>query len=289
MANIANTDALLAAITDIETPAELPQGTVASKMDAAEINQVMQGIESAFNRLYEKLRLLEDLHDFSREYISSEFRKTSEAFTEVVSTIDKTVDSYVNDTAMASSAGFESGHVITDRDGSPVETASLLNGTILVPARHTVETAEPSSASVVSAYTPYRRILTPASNYESFHINEQPTAAPLTEEVSFLLPKPKKVNFIDVSAFGAKVEGVRLLLENGDTVPISTGSHMFPRYLIHGITMTLRSIQTKPEDIEVTDQRCGNDSAEMEQDITDVKDTIFETMIASNGSTTFLS
>ena len=69
MATIANTDELIEAITSLETSVTLPEGTVSSKMDATEINTLMQGIEDVFEKLYEKLRVLEDLHDFTKKYI----------------------------------------------------------------------------------------------------------------------------------------------------------------------------------------------------------------------------
>ena len=67
MATIANTDELIDAITSLETSVALPEGTVSSKMDATEINTLMQGIEDAFEKLYEKVRALEDLHDYAQQ------------------------------------------------------------------------------------------------------------------------------------------------------------------------------------------------------------------------------
>ena len=146
----------------------MPEGTVASKMDATEINTLMQGIEDAFNKLYEKLRLLEDLHDFTKTYIENEFSKNQAAFREAKAEIDKATDAYQQTSSVSSTVSFRSGAVVTDRDGTPIKSCMRIDGTTLVPANTKLQETVPSSVLVTSDLAAYRRMLTPAKSYKTF-------------------------------------------------------------------------------------------------------------------------
>lgn len=289
MATIANTDELVTAITDLETSVSLPEGTVASKMDATEINTLMHGIEDAFDKLYEKLRLLEDLHDFTKTYIENEFAKNQAAFRQAKTEIDKTADAYQQMAKVFSTVSFRAGAVATDRDGTPVKNCALVDGATLVPANTLVQETEPSSVVPISSYTPYRRILTPAKNYKAFYVNEQPTPDAIRESVRFVFPYVVDVNFLDVSAFHANIERIVLHSPDGSQTMIPAGTHTSKRVKASSVSIVLRSTKTETQDIEIKQLNKGSGVLSADSHLDNIKDTIYESMIRKNGGTTYES
>ena len=250
MATIANTDELIDAITSLETSVALPEGTVSSKMDATEINTLMQGIEDAFEKLYEKLRVLEDLHDFTKKYIENEFAKSKDAFRKAKADIDAAADTYQQTENVSHIVGFRMGSVVTDRDGTPVTSCAAVDGTTLIPSYRTIRSAEPGSAIIDANGTAYRRIITPAKNYKSFYVNETPPAEPVRE--------------------------------------VPRGTRMCPLVSVAAVSLKLRSTKNEVQDVEVSQQAKNTSSLAVDY-TSEIKDTIYESMIRKNGGTTYIS
>lgn len=286
MATIANTGELITAITDLETPVSMPEGTIASKMDATEVNTLMQGIEDAFNKLYEKLRLLEDLHDFTKTYIGNEFKKNRQAFLEAKAEIDKVSDVYQQTTSKAGTVRFGSGNVVTDRDGTPIDTCNSIGGGAYIPASTTIAEYEPSSAVISAKDTPYKRVTTPARNYKSFYVSEEPPVDPVRETIRFVLPHPSLANCIDVSAFHAEIEKLCLELDDGTSIEIPEEKQLSKRTNVAAVMLELRSTKNETQDVNIYQQSLPN-KLETADRSGEIKDTIFESMIAKNNGTTF--
>lgn len=288
MATIANTDELIGAITSLETSVALPEGTVPSKMDATEINTLMQGIEDAFEKLYEKLRVLEDLHDFTKKYIENEFTKSKDAFRKAQSDIDAAADTYQQTGRISHTVGFRTGSVVTDRDGTPVASCAVVDGTTLIPSYRTIQSAEPGSAIIDANSTAYRRIITPAKNYKSFYVNETPPAEAVRETVQFVFQTPVTMNYMDFSAFQADIEGICLKLSDGSELVIPKGTHMCPLSSVAAVSLKLRSTKNEAQDVKVSQQSKGTSSLIVDY-TGEIKDTIYESMIRKNGGTTYIS
>ena len=288
MATIANTDELIDAITSLETSVALPEGTVSSKMDATEINTLMQGIEDAFEKLYEKLRVLEDLHDFTKKYIENEFAKSKDAFRKAKADIDAAADTYQQTENVSHIVGFRMGSVVTDRDGTPVTSCAAVDGTTLIPSYRTIRSAEPGSAIIDANGTAYRRIITPAKNYKSFYVNETPPAEPVRETVQFVFQHPLTMNYMDFSAFQADVEDIRLKLSDGSEVEVPRGTRMCPLVSVAAVSLKLRSTKNEVQDVEVSQQAKNTSSLAVDY-TSEIKDTIYESMIRKNGGTTYIS
>lgn len=287
MARIASTSELVTTISDLETSVSLPQGTVASKMDAVEINTLMQGVEDAFNKLYEKLRQLEDLHDFTKRYIQNEFKKNAAAFKKMTASIDKTTDTHENVVLQSMQASFENGVVVTDRDGMPIKAADFVGGKALIPASMTINQSEPESTIVNTNSVAYKRILTPASNYKTFYANEQPPAVPIQETLDLVYPRETEFNFLDVSAFNADIREASVTDENGIKIPINLSRHTMKRVKAKKVSLVLESTKNETQDVQMNyDARYDKDGSSY---IDGIKSTIYETMIRNNGGTTFKS
>ena len=287
MARIASTSELVTTISALAPSVTLPQGTIASKMDATEINTLMKGIEDAFNKLYEKLRQLEDLHDFTKRYIQNEFKKNADAFKKMSSSIDKTADTNENIVLQSMHVSFENGAVVTDRDGTPIKTADFVGGKTLIPASMTINQATPESTIVSTNSVAYKRILTPASNYKAFYANEQPPAEPIRETLDLVYPKEAEINFLDVSAFNADIKEASVTDANGIKVPVDLGRHTMKRVKAKKVSLVLESTKNEVQDVQMNyDKRHDQDGSKYTDGI---KSTIYETMIRNNGGTTFKS
>lgn len=283
MADITNTQELIDTITTIETSTDLPKGTVASKLDAVEINQLMNGIKIAFDKLYEKLRLLEDLHDFTKQYIQNEFKKSEAAFKRANANIDKTTDTYENLVVQSMTTNFATGIVVTDRDGTPIPTADYVDGTTLIPENVDVLASEPTSAVVTSDEVAYRRISTPARNYKSFYADEEPPAVPIREVIDFVYASPASINFINISPFRCKILEMSVTDDTGVKAMIDPASHMIKRTKVKRLSMQIESTKCDSQEIELNFRDPGN--VHGSQYLDGIKGTIYETIVRNSGNT----
>lgn len=281
MADITNTLELVDTISTLETATDLPKGTVASKMDSVEINQLMNGIKTAFDKLYEKLRLLEDLHDFTKKYIQNEFKKSEAAFNRANANIDRSADSYENLVVQSMTTSFATGIVVTDRDGTPIPTADYIDGTTLMPRSTDVLVPEPASAVVTSDGVAYRRIITPARNYKSFYADEQPPAVPIREAIDFVYATPADINFISVSPFRCKILEMSVTDAGGVKTMVDPSNHMIPKTKVERISVEIESTKCDTQEIEMNFRDTGDVTGS--QYLDGIKSTIYETIVRNSG------
>ena len=151
MPNITNTDELIDTLTNLTTSVELPGGRFEPKMNAGANNTTFDNIEQAFNQLYQKLRQLEDLHNFTELYIRNEFKKNKEALDDAIQKLDAAGDDYTNTSTKANTASFQNSLVVTDRDGSSISTGTIIDGSTIMAASTDLTEAEPVQVNIQSS------------------------------------------------------------------------------------------------------------------------------------------
>lgn len=286
MANIANTDELIATISDLMTQISLPSGTFSRKMNSSETNELFSGIEDALNKLYEKVRQLEDLHNFTQKYIENEFSKNKAGFDKALAAIQQSTDLYQQTRRKQKSVSFSKGIVVMDRNGVPMETAKYINGSTIVPHSITVTTAAISSVvSTSESGLPYRRVLNPPEHYKTFHADETMRSAPVTELVTFFLTKPININFLDVSPFNAKVNSVKVIQSDAGEkqIDFGTGTETTCEPIKDASIIQVELECLKSEAIEAEVPEAGAESTAGQFD--DMLTTVFEAQIKKNGDT----
>ena len=287
LANIANTDELVSSIKTLTQEIDLPTSTFQEKMNAGDINTLFNSIEECFNKLYEKLRLLEDLHDFTERYIQQELERNKKDLDDAILKLDTVADEYTNTRSKAATASFQSGIVVTDRDGTAIDTADMIDGNTAVANSVILSKAYIAQVSTVSTDTAYRRISMPAENYKSFYVETSPRGRKITENIDFLFSQPTKVNFVRLSAFNSEIEKILLIKdsqEEFDTNSTKTGACQ--TVVARGVRIVLKSGKTNTVFANVTrkkDEFTDPLHIDIEQE-TDILDTIFETEVRGSGN-----
>jgi len=282
MANITNTDELVDNIKALTTPIDLPAGTFNEKMNASEINGLFQGIETCLNKLYEKLRMLEDLHTFSEEYIKNEFNKVKPELDDAIAKLDQAEEDYSNTRVKANMLTFVGGNVITDRDGSSINSAQIIDGNTVLAGSVNILEAVPTKVVASSSDIPYRRNKMPADNYKTFYALESMPSESIKESIDFFFARPTIINFIRTSAFNSVINNITIYKSNNDVVNVNPDTMVFPECTATGIHMDLTGGKIEPVVTEITGEKDTFCNLEGEYE-SDVLNSIFEKHVKDNG------
>ena len=278
---IANTAELRDIIERLTTQIETPSTAISTKMDATEINNFFESIETAFNTLYEKLRLLQDVHDFTQEYVQSVFAKTEKELKEVNVESDTADQEYRNGKTKACVAVFNNPVSVRDRDGSALYQAEVIGSTV-IPGNAIVGKDAPANASVFSTEICYRRSSMPADTYKSFYVLENASDQLPKEKITFFLSSPQECNYIDVSAFNSDIEEINLICSNGDIVNIPVGDMTFPIQEITAIEITLKADKRDKVAMEVSAKTSTFTDTDNKA-VVDILDNVWDTYMAQKG------
>jgi len=282
MATITNSDELVSNIKHLTTPINLPSNTFSEKMDAGEVNGLFEGIEICLNNLYEKLRMLEDLHDFSEEYIKNEFNKVKPALDDAIVKLGDAAEDYANTTTKANLLTFRGGTIVTDRDGTAINSAQVIDGKIIMAGAAKISEATPTRAVVGSTDIVYRRSEMPADNYKSFYVMESYPVRPVEEYIDFFFARPTIINFIKASAFNAELSNITIYKSNNEILEVSGENMVFPECTAIGIHVELKGGKIEPVRMEVTGDKDTFSSLENVYE-EDALNSIFEKHIKDNG------
>lgn len=281
---IATISELKDVIEKLTTQIDTPSTTVSTKMDATEINDFFESVESAFNTLYEKLRLLQDVHDFAKAYVQKVYDRTTKELNTVKLDSDIANQEYRNSKARACVGVFQNSGAVRDRDGSALYQADI-SDSVVIPGNATIETADLTSAAVYSTDLCYRRNTLPASNYKSFYVLEDAMENAPQEKITFFLPAPVMLNHMDLAAFNSDVESIKLTCSNGDIIDVPVGGTTFATRSIMAIEVTLRANKRDKVNAKVSDKASTFITTD-NQAVTEILDNVWDTYTAQKGDIT---
>lgn len=282
MPNITNTDELIDTLTNLTTSVELPGGRFEPKMNAGANNITFDNIEQAFNQLYQKLRQLEDLHDFTELYIRNEFKKNKEVLDDAIQKLDAAGDDYTNTSTKANTASFQNSLVVTDRDGSSISTGTIIDGSTIMAASTDLTEAEPVQVNIQSSDIAYRRVRLPAEQYRAFYVSEQIRKDKIKESIDFLFYKPMTINFTRISAFNSTITRVALRHSNQNLEDIDWKHYGCKTISAIGIHIELESGAQEAITMNIQEDKDSFSNLE-QQNIDSLVDTIFEHDMKKNG------
>lgn len=282
MSEITNTGELTDTINNLTTVLDLPDGTFSKRLNADEVNDLFDAIENRFNALYEKLRQLEDLHNFTKKYIENEFAKNKDAFDDAIIKLDNSRDVYEDTTVKAETVSFYTGGVISDRDGRAIDTADIIDGNTIIANSSTVATVEPVSAIAVSNEIPYRRTTIPAKNYKTFYTLETIPSNKVLEDVDFYFTKPTSINFLYFSVFNSEIKKCELIRNGEPNLTIDPSHNNFSPVVANGVHLRFASGKTEQITVSVTEKKDSSTSLSTANEL-DVLNTVYEHDVDKNG------
>lgn len=222
---------------------------IENEMSAAEFNNIFTEIESNINNLYEKIRVLEDIKNYTKDFVVRAIDERRKKIINSLNIIEKNVDEYQNTGYVAVAVGFDNvNEEILDRDGSVISSLQLKEGKLVMPSKNLsiegfmsltnlgqqkeIQTdggqtervlfagAEPfveSSIGVTGVEGQYRTI------YES----EQPVEGGVSVEYEILFSSRADCNYFSINPVNCNVTEIRLTDFEGQVRNISPKTEFF--------------------------------------------------------------
>ena len=234
---ITNIDDINKALENIRTENTIYPLAMSDKMDATAYNIAFNRIERQLNQLYEKIRLVEDIDNFCREYILREIELKEEKLRESLKIAEDVSDLYQKKDSISILVPFVgTNEIIKDRDGSPVCSMSIKNKKLEV--NNDVMSEEIFSSitftSNSSCYNNSYHNLLDGRSGSSFYSVKEPLPEGIKETVTMNLASSSECNYLSIQPVNCEVSNVRILDKNRVPRVVSSNGY-FPRMEIVGI------------------------------------------------------
>ena len=225
-------------------------------MNSVAINSNFSKIESNLNILYERVRILEELIDYARVYVSNEIDETIKDCRNLLSEIENINDLIFDDTknfiiTNVPLTNNDSAQYI-DRDGSLLKTCEVYNNVITLSGtiKDTVEVDTVSFKSTEQVYENNPKSLINNEAYRSFYLLDSIPNNGITETITLGFDRARNINSIKVKLANCKIIGIIYIHEdntefhdNGDVkgiMPIRALKAV--RLLINATTYTPKTV-----------------------------------------------
>lgn len=189
------------AISSVEEEITSSELAIEEKMSSSSFNDICKSIEGQLNSLYEKIRLLEDIQAYSREFVIKEVRDKKEKFNERLKVIEDVTDSYQDTSHITYLVPFSiSSDIVRDRDGTIVSPMDITNSRLTMPGS-TLQTAAIKSVMRTSSAISYNSNtdnLVDGKSCRSFYLEDEPVVGGITEDYVVMFKNPIKGNWCDI-------------------------------------------------------------------------------------------
>lgn len=255
-------------------------------MNAEDFNTSFHIIEAQLNRLYEKIRLLDDVADFTKNYITTEIAKKEDRCREQLKVIEERVDEYHNKQTISQQIRFEpSIDTITDRTGAAIPQFNIINNRLEVPGTIT-HAAALSSVITTPISNRYKEAQTTIDNKNivmSYYINTSTADTTVKEQVAISLKNKDTYNYLYVNPVNCQIKNITanneplfsdIFIDSGYFTPKTLDTIMFTTECAHyeyGYD-TLLDIEKEPEATK-TVSITSNDIYIRKENAKNIKDT----------------
>lgn len=198
------------------TEGDYPSG-MGEGLSSSEYNSNMSIIELRLNVLYQKIKYMQELVDYTKNYVISEIKNRNEEFKEKLKIISEVTDIYRDQSSVAQIVYLtQCSEQITDRDGSIVKPM-VISDKKLVPPGNTVSSLRINSIVNNSSAIKY------SSNYENLkngeagsaiYLSDNIMAGGLDENVNIQFDEGSSVNYIDIPVINGDIATYEITYTN---------------------------------------------------------------------------
>ena len=198
------------------TEGDYPSG-MGEGLSSSEYNSNMSIIELRLNVLYQKIKYMQELVDYTKNYVISEIKNRNEEFKEKLKIISEVTDIYRDQSSVAQIVYLtQCSEQITDRDGSIVKPM-IISDKKLVPPGNTVSSLRINSVVNNSSAIKY------SSNYENLKNGESGSAISLSdnimtggldENVNIQFDEGSSINYIDIPVINGDIATYEITYTN---------------------------------------------------------------------------
>lgn len=198
------------------TEGDYPSG-MGEGLSSSEYNSNMSIIELRLNVLYQKIKYMQELVDYTKNYVISEIKNRNEEFKEKLKIISEVTDIYRDQSSVAQIVYLtQCSEQITDRDGSVVKPM-IISDKKLVPPGNTVSSLRINSIVNNSSAIKY------SSNYENLkngeagsaiYLSDNIMAGGLDENVNIQFDEGSSINYIDIPVINGDIATYEITYTN---------------------------------------------------------------------------
>lgn len=227
-------------------------------MNSVAINSNFTKIEGDLNTLYERIRVLEELIDYARFYVSNEIDETIKDCRDLLNEIEN-----INDLNFSDAKNFVITNVpltnndsaqYTDRDGSPLKTCEVYNNVITLSGtiKDNVLIDTVSIRSTEQVYESNPESLTNNESYRTFYLLDSIPNNGVTETITLSFNSPKNINSIKAKLANCKISGI-IYIHEDNTEFHDTGNvkGIMPVRTLKAIRLLINSTSYTPKAVTV--------------------------------------
>lgn len=219
--------------------------TFSNKMTPTEFNANSAAIETHLNVLYEKIRVLQDLDAFCRDYVVKKIKEKKDILDKKLRTLENLSDLYRSPGSITVTIPFDaSNEVIKDRDGSAVASMKIKDNSLAMGTDIMKEAAITaiSRDSANSCYNDsYQNLKKGEPGTSIYYLKKEESNEYVTENIVVTFDQEIAANSIYIEPIGADVENIRLVHSNHNETPVDSSNTFFPEQKITGIKFSLKS------------------------------------------------
>ena len=230
--------------------------SIDNTMDAGQFNSIFQEMEEDINNLYEKIRVLEDIKNYTREFVLRDIEERRKKIVDSLKVIETNVSEYQNPEYQVEEIGFSNVvEEIRDRDGSVIPSLKNEDGKLVtphkelssetlysiinngqvkfIPTKVTVDGVEESRIEFVpfSEADPFneRKLdsFEDRNTYRAVYESEQPVEDGIVVEYEIQFLGRADCNYFDMHEVNCDVESVILTNSDNQSFEVPRGSKFF--------------------------------------------------------------
>lgn len=209
-----------------------------------EANMTFEYIETELNTIYDKIRLLEQLHDYTEVFVKEQIDKKENQFKEYLKTIEDVSDLYQDNNSVSYLIQFlASKDTIRDRDGSIIQQMDINNhllempGTILAKANLN----NIIHKSDIDCYNNTYNNLLKEKPGVSIYFADNPFVGGILEQVQTTISNPQIYNYIGLDITNAQLLDPTIVHESSSE-PINIINGYINPTIVSGFNFNLNCV-----------------------------------------------
>lgn len=218
-------------------------------MDSQEFNAILYQIETDLNKLYENIRLLNDVYDYSKNYIVTSVEERRQKFIEKLKVIEQLTDSYRDKSYVTQLVPFQVNQEhVTNRSGQKVPVMQINSGSLEMNSATvhaaTIDTVFQKTSN--GQYSCTAESLSKGEPSRSIYESEEPIDQGVQEEYEVRFKQPTSFNYIDIDTVGCDLKKVQAINTEGEVVGMETVGAFLKPMELSGIRFRIQDKDFRP-------------------------------------------
>lgn len=195
-------------------------------MDEAELNGYLEAAETILNGLYDKSRLLADLHDQVQDWAVKGLEQTEDLLYDTLYNLEQNMQELLMNGCTVIPLLKSTAKACRLEDGTVLPKCFIVKGAIL-PSYTVVKTSPVASVYIERNYTPVRSTMELAATQAGRVSYELTQPADVSETLMLRLPTDFSGNHIECAPVNAEIISLAAVDSNGETIELANQNGFF--------------------------------------------------------------